>query len=215
MFGIMAVPPRINLNKLTKDQLLDSAQSTHRTRVRLLLADPKVHVLVLLESHLGDRQFSGVGPTLKYTSVFSLMAADSGSFSPKAYYEKTDEDFGRVPATGESESLRIRELEAELSDLRQRYKLLSDAHNVAQLQLGQSRETAHLQAAGFARRDEDLIRSEELLAERERSLAEMEESLIARLNEHMETLAQLEQREEELFARERRLQTREDSEAAG
>ncbi|CAA6690432.1 MULTISPECIES: hypothetical protein [unclassified Lentimonas] len=203
----MAVPPRIHLSILTKDQLVDRALGANRAKVRLLLADPKVHILVLLESHLGDCQFSGIGPTLKYTSVLSLMAADFSSFTPKAYYEKTDEDCGRVPtATSESESLRIRDLEAELSDLKKRYQSLQQEHEVAKLQVGQSREASHLQAASFTRRDEDLNHGEGLLAEREQALAEMEESLISRLNEHMEKLAELEQREEDLFARERRLQ---------
>ena len=211
----MAVPPRINLSKLTKDQLLDRAQRADRMRVRLLLNDPAVHFLVLLESHLGDRQFSGVGPTLKYTSLFSLMAADSGSFSATAYYEKTKEDFGSAPATGgKGESLRISELEAELADLKKRYQLMEQEHEVAKLQVGQSREASHLQAASFERRDEDLNHGEGLLAERERALAEMEESLISRLNEHMEKLAELEQREEDLFDRERRLQASEEAEAA-
>ena len=201
----MAVPPRMNLRKLTKDQLLDGTERAHRQRIRLLLDDPDVHRLVLLESHHGERQIQGVGPNYKYRSVLSLLAADLGTFSPTATYDKTDEDFGKTPAPGPGESGRIAELEAELADLGHRYKLMAQAHDVAQLQLGQLKEASQLQAAGFERRNEDLSRSEQLLAEREEALAEMEEALVARMDEHMQKLAEMEQREEELFARERRL----------
>jgi hypothetical protein len=169
-----------------------------------LLDDPDVHALVLLESASGARKLLTVGPHLEHSSIEAVLALDLDGFVPAAYFDQSTlgDVSSRFLVTTAS---RHREMESAFSALQQRCQQLTQAHDMALQQLRKLREVAISQSEGFVLRDEELTRGEQFLAEREQSFTVMEESLVSRMDDHMQKAAELEQWEEDLFARERKL----------
>ncbi|MGJ8637786.1 MAG: hypothetical protein ACSHYA_00195 [Opitutaceae bacterium] len=189
----------LDLKEIDKNCLLNGLDRTKRRSIESIMRDGDVHYVVLLESaDKRRRNLLTVGPDLEYPTLDAVRNVEMDNLVPSAYVDnrnvKTRGSFLKSKASIENRRLErlVEQLQSENRDLKsKRFEAVSKLEILERSEQNVNRL---------------LIENRQMkmdLDQREREVHRMEEELMDHMNQLVHKQTEMEQWEENMFARER------------
>lgn len=205
------------MNKLNLQNLLDTLKPASRSTLAQVIEDANVHYLLVFEPPARDRKkVIPAGPGLDFRGPNDARNRVIDGQRMTGYVDLAEhrsrasdtEPNHRMPAEETGASTKIKALESKISWLKGENQELKNRFSEARRQLKLKNELIkdlkRLESVTRAKLEEYQLPESEQNSDGYGDLAQAEEELIGKMNEYMVKEAELEQREENLLARERR-----------